>query len=46
MGRREGALEDLVKTWRGRRVFLTAHTGFKSSWLALWLSSLGAQVRV
>ena len=45
MGRREGTLEDLVKTWRGRRVFLTGHTGFKGSWLALWLSRLGAKVR-
>jgi CDP-glucose 4,6-dehydratase len=34
-----------VKTWRERRVFLTGHTGFKGSWLALWLSSLGARVR-
>ncbi len=30
--------------WRGRRVLLTGHTGFKGSWLALWLQSLGAQV--
>lgn len=45
MGRGEGTLEDVVKTWRGRRVFLTGHTGFKGSWLALWLSRLGAQIR-
>ena len=45
MGQREGALETLVKTWKGRRVFLTGHTGFKGSWLALWLSRLGVQVR-
>jgi CDP-glucose 4,6-dehydratase len=45
VGQREGTLEDVVKTWRGRRVFLTGHTGFKGSWLALWLSRLGAQIR-
>lgn len=31
--------------WRGKRVFLTGHTGFKGGWLALWLTHLGAQVR-
>ena len=30
--------------WSGRRVLLTGHTGFKGSWLALWLSELGAEV--
>lgn len=30
--------------WKDRRVFLTGHTGFKGSWLSLWLSSLGAKV--
>jgi len=34
-----------VKTWQGRRVFLTGHTGFKGSWLAFWLARLGAQIR-
>ena len=30
--------------WRGKRVFLTGHTGFKGSWTSLWLQSLGAEV--
>lgn len=30
--------------WRGRRVFLTGHTGFKGTWLSLWLQHLGAEV--
>ena len=30
--------------WKGRHVFLTGHTGFKGSWLSLWLDALGANV--
>jgi CDP-glucose 4,6-dehydratase len=30
--------------WRGKRILITGHTGFKGSWLALWLSHLGAEV--
>ena len=30
--------------WAGRRVLITGHTGFKGSWLALWLARLGATV--
>ena len=41
------ALEDLVMfgdVYAGRRVFVTGHTGFKGSWLTLWLLELGAEV--
>ena len=30
--------------WAGKRVLVTGHTGFKGSWLALWLASMGARV--
>lgn len=30
--------------WKGRKVLVTGHTGFKGSWLCLWLESLGADV--
>lgn len=52
MGERQGALEDLglimrcvnPEFWRGKRVFLTGHTGFKGSWLSIWLQSMGAEL--
>lgn len=33
-----------VEFWRGKRVLLTGHTGFKGSWLGCWLTRLGAEV--
>jgi len=30
--------------WQGKKVFITGHTGFKGSWMALWLHSMGAEV--
>ncbi len=30
--------------WKGKKVFITGHSGFKGSWLSLWLSSLGSSV--
>ncbi|MDB5552766.1 MAG: CDP-glucose 4,6-dehydratase [Rhizobium sp.] len=53
MGLRPGALEAVAVTsprrpdvnfWRGKRILLTGHTGFKGAWLALWLRRLGADV--
>jgi CDP-glucose 4,6-dehydratase len=50
---RQGAVENLAVTnwtglsrsfWRGKRVLLTGHTGFKGSWLVLWLDRLCAEV--
>lgn len=31
--------------WHNKRVFITGHTGFKGSWLSLWLQSMGAEVK-
>ena len=48
MAQRKSTLEDLAMIhngfWRGKKVFLTGHTGFKGSWLSLWLQRLGANV--
>lgn len=34
-----------VKFWRGKRVLITGHTGFKGSWLSLWLQGLDAKLQ-
>jgi CDP-glucose 4,6-dehydratase len=46
LGRRCTTLEDLVTFdfWRGKRVFISGHTGFKGAWLSYMLSRLGADV--
>ncbi len=47
MGQRPSAVEELAVSgefWRGKRVLITGHTGFKGGWLALWLRALGAEV--
>ena len=37
-------MEKLRSFYRGKRVLLTGHTGFKGGWLSIWLKSLGAEV--
>src|SRR5688500_1382395 len=47
VGEWQGAGENLAMTrpfWSGKRVFVTGHTGFKGSWLSLWLQDMGAMV--
>lgn len=43
-GRPVEGLGVMSSFWRGRKVFVTGHTGFKGSWLCLWLYQLGAEV--
>ena len=33
-----------AKFWRGKRVLVTGHTGFKGAWLVTWLAAMGAEV--
>ena len=45
----QSPLEDMVTEpeslfWRGKKVLVTGHTGFKGAWLSLWLHRLGARV--
>lgn len=34
----------MINFWKGKKVFITGHTGFKGSWLSLWLQQLQAEV--
>ena len=34
-----------ITFWKGKKVYLTGHTGFKGSWLSLWLQNMGAEVK-
>lgn len=43
-GSTSSTCQDLSAFWKGKSVFLTGHTGFKGSWLSLWLYALGAKV--
>ncbi len=47
MADRQGSMESLVmnkKFWERKKVLLTGHTGFKGSWLSLWLQNAGALI--
>ena len=50
MGAGKGSLEGVAgltlldEFYRGKRVFVTGHTGFKGAWLSYWLHRMGAQV--
>jgi CDP-glucose 4,6-dehydratase len=47
MAIRQGTMESMAVNpafWSGKKVFVTGHTGFKGSWLCLWLQQLGAEV--
>ena len=47
MDDRVGTVESVVVNvafWRDRSVFITGHTGFKGSWLSIWLQEAGARV--
>jgi CDP-glucose 4,6-dehydratase len=44
MGFRKSTLEKMVNFWKDKKVFLTGHTGFKGSWMSLWLLKNGAKL--
>lgn len=41
----EKMVTDLAPVYKGKKVFVTGHTGFKGSWLITWLFQLGAQIK-
>lgn len=43
LGRLKGKVNPTF--WKGKKVFITGHTGFKGSWLSLWLQDMGAIVK-
>jgi len=47
MGFRKSTLEGMVMDphfWKGKKVLITGHTGFKGSWLSIWLQAKGVHV--
>ena len=44
MGERKSALETLVNFYKQKRILITGHTGFKGTWLTLWLLKLGTNI--
>ena len=38
------SIKSLSKFWKGKKVFITGHTGFKGSWLTILLNMLGADI--
>lgn len=41
----EDQFDRIQSLYRGKKVLITGHTGFKGSWLSFWLNSIGAEVR-
>ena len=37
-------MNDLIECFESKKVLITGHTGFKGSWLTLWLNKLGANI--
>ena len=37
-------MKNLIDCFKNKKVLITGHTGFKGSWLALWLNNIGANV--